>query len=481
VQLREGGLRAALFSFKQRRRNADFMPEVHHLTRPAFKRFRNRVAAQDGLTLVEVAVTALMVGLISLSLVGLDAAGRTTADQRRRAQAFQVAQADQERIKGLSADQIASLNQTRTVTMDGVAYTVTSTGQFLNSAAETASCASGAAAADYAKVVSTVDWASNNRADIVVQSTITPRAGGALVARVLDQNANPLPGVRVDVAGADQSTDAVRRFGVTDAEGCVIFGTLLVGDYNVSPTLSGYVDPGGDSTPSTILSTTAGNTTSAPFTMGQAGRATVQFETTIGGNLLTGQNAPSVSWFNSGMPGGINRSYTPSAPDDVISTPMELFPFYVATPGNYAGNYNVWAGDCMAAQPPAGPYRRMASVAPGSTWAMDGTGGHPRVALPALDISVTYNGNPVKPDRIELTNSCGENWRPPIDGASSEPATGWLDKPGQPYGTYSICADYDPPFFSRRKATLTSRPNTNFADGTPYTVAITNSTGSGSC
>ena len=148
-----------------------------------FKRFRERVAADEGLTLIEVAVSGLMVSLIALSLVGLDAAGKTTADQRRRAQAFEVAQADQERIKGLSADQIAHLNQTRTVTLDNVAYTVTSTGQFLNSAADSASCAAGAAAADYAKVISTVDWASNRRADIVVQSTVTPRAGGALVAR----------------------------------------------------------------------------------------------------------------------------------------------------------------------------------------------------------------------------------------------------------------------------------------------------------
>ena len=210
---------------------------------------RARLAAQDGLSLIEVAVSGLMVGLIALSLIGLDAAGKTTADQRRRAQAFGIAQADQERIKGLSADQIATLNQTRTVTLDGVAYTVTSTGQFLSASANSASCSSSAAAADYAKVISTVDWASNRRADIVVQSTITPRAGGALLAQTLDQNGNALPGVRINVAGADSSTDAVRRFGVTDSGGCTIFGTLLEGDYTVSPVLAGYVDRDGNADP----------------------------------------------------------------------------------------------------------------------------------------------------------------------------------------------------------------------------------------
>src|SRR4051794_18076609 len=120
-----------------------------------------RVAAEDGMTIVEVVVTSLMVGLIALTLIGLDAAGKTTADQRRRSQAFSVAQADQERIKGLSGDQISTLNQDRTVTLDGVAYSVHSSGQFLSQSAGSASCSSSGAAADSAKVTSTVDWTSN--------------------------------------------------------------------------------------------------------------------------------------------------------------------------------------------------------------------------------------------------------------------------------------------------------------------------------
>ena len=146
-----------------RRHLASNMPVFNRpiSARTLSSKLRARLAAEDGLTIVEVAVTGLMVGLIALSLIGLDAAGKTAADQRRRAQAFAVAQADQERIKGLSADQIANLNQTRTVTLDGVVYTVTSTGQFLSSAADSASCSTGAAAADYAKIISTVDWPSN--------------------------------------------------------------------------------------------------------------------------------------------------------------------------------------------------------------------------------------------------------------------------------------------------------------------------------
>ena len=444
---------------------------------------RARLAAQDGLSLIEVAVSGLMVGLIALSLIGLDAAGKTTADQRRRAQAFGIAQADQERIKGLSADQIATLNQSRTVTLDGVAYTVTSTGQFLSASANSASCSSSAAAADYAKVISTVDWASNRRADIVVQSTITPRAGGALLAQTLDQNGNALPGVRINVAGADSSTDAVRRFGVTDSGGCTIFGTLLEGDYTVSPVLAGYVDRDGNPTPSETVTTTAGNTTTVPFSLGQAGRVTANFKTTIGATVLTGQEAPSVSWFNAGMPSAINGFLTPSSPDDSITTPQTLFPFYVTTPGTYTGNYSVWAGRCLAAQPPVAN-RTLASVGPGATWALDGSPGRPQVAMPGMVVNVTYDGAAVKPAQIELTDSCGQTWDPDLSTAAgpAAPSTGWLRFPGQPYGTYSICADYDPPgITTSRRVTVTSRPNTSFTAANSTTVAIVTASTSGVC
>ncbi len=125
---------------------------LHSPRRPSL---RDRLRDESGLTLIEVVVSALLVGLIALSLVGLDAVGSTSADQQRRSQAVEIAQADQERMRAMSADQLQNLSQTRTVTLDGVAFTVTSTGQFLNSASNAGSCtATGTANADYARVIS---------------------------------------------------------------------------------------------------------------------------------------------------------------------------------------------------------------------------------------------------------------------------------------------------------------------------------------
>ncbi len=95
-----------------------------------------RLADQHGMTLIEVLVSALLVALIAAGVAGaLIAGAETSADQRHRSQASELAQLDQERLKGLSALQLTQLDtaQSRTVTLDGVPYTITSQAQFLNS------------------------------------------------------------------------------------------------------------------------------------------------------------------------------------------------------------------------------------------------------------------------------------------------------------------------------------------------------------
>ncbi len=440
-------------------------------------RLRESVAADDGMTIVEVIVTCLMTGLIALTLVGLDAAGRTTADQRARSQAYGVAAADQERIKGLSGDQIFTLDQTRTVTLDNVPYEVTSKGQFLSQSADSASCSSSGAAADYAKVESSVDWVANKGVPVLVQSVVTPRAGGSLLAKVLNQDAAAVSGVKIDVAGAQPNNSAVRRFGTTDAEGCTIFSVLPVGDYTATPALAGYVDKDGNASPAQSLTTTAGNTSTAQFTLGQAGRATAGFSTTIGSTTIPNQLAPSLSWFNAGMatPGVT----TPGSPASSITTPQTLFPFMVSTPGNYANNYTVWAGSCAAAKPPLTANQRNVTVGPGLTGSATGTSA---VRLPAMLVDVTYGGTRVRPAHVELTDSCGQTWQPEVLSTYASTTGGWLRFPGQPYGTYSICADYqfqgtsttNPGNF--RKFTISNRANTNFTAQNSNAVAISNTT-----
>ena len=105
--------------------------------------------------------------------------------------------------------------------------------------------------------------------------------------------------------------------------------------------------------------------------------------------------------------------------------------------------------------------------------------------MPGMNVNVTYDGANVKPSHIRLTDSCGQTWQPDISTASTLPANGWLDKPGQPYGTYSICADYKfttgTTSSSFRKVTITNRANTNYTTGNASTVAILITSPTGFC
>ena len=476
------------------------MTSIHDMTqrrRQRWARLRKPASAEDGMTLVEVVVATFMVGLIAMSLSGLQAAGRTAQDQRVRSQAAALAQQDQERMRGMTADQLAKLSQTRTVTVEGTVFTITSTGTFIGQASGASSCSG--AGADYAKVISSVNWSNNKRTAVVEQSVITPPAGGSFLTKTVDQNGAALPGVTSTVQGTDQNTDSTRRVAVSDAEGCAVFPGLTVGDYDVTATRSGYVDPDGNSAPTTAATATGGNTSSSQFTMGIPGAVTAIFSTTLNGVTLTDQLAPSISWFNNGM--ATYKSRSVASPATAIASNAIMFPFITGGPGNYNGNYAVWAGRCTSATPPAVPspdarpagHKGLATVAPGASAGSNSVS----VGLPGLIVNVRFRTTAtsafsnVKPNDIRLDfpsdsgTSCGESWHPAISTATgpNPPSTGWLRFPGQPYGpNYTICASYRPASTTYR-ATATAVANTSYAStGNTVLLSITGiSANQGTC
>jgi Tfp pilus assembly protein PilV len=435
---------------------------------------RASLRGEDGVTLIEVIVSMLLVGLIALSFSGLDAAGRTTADQRRVSQATQIAQEDQERLRGLSADQLATLNETRTVTLDQVEYTITSTGKYQSASAGADSCASTTSAADYAKIVTTVNWTANRRSPVTLQSLITPRVGGSLVVQGINQGGTALPGVTVTTTGTDEDTQGIVRTGTTDAGGCVIFGSLPVGTYTVSAALAGYVDEKSNTAPSQNITTTAGNSTNLTFKLGQPGSISATFQA-VGGTTINSQAAPALSWNNTNMLTPGVTTVSGLATTITSGSPASVFPFTAGSPTTYTNNYQVWAGACTAAQPPtgAGTGRTFVTLSPGASVSAV-------VKMPLLNLVVTYNSANVKPSHIELTDPCGNFQTPPI---SSSATNGWLQYPGQLYGTYSsICVDYKYNSTSYRKRTLTNVNNTSFtaANTATFNLSSTGST-TGTC
>ncbi len=477
---------------------------------------RDRGDDEAGFTLVEVLVTALLVALIaSATASALIAATYTSADQRHRAQAAQIAERDQQRLRGLTAEQLNGLNQNSVVTLDGTAYQVNSTATFLSSSGTTSCGAPGFGAAAYFRTVSTVNWnanivagtGGNRRPPVVAEGVITPPAGGTLLAQVIDQTGNAgVPGVTVTASGPDYAS------GTTDSTGCTAVADLSAGAYTVTFTDPGYVDATGNASPTSSATVTATGTsrpTNNPITMGLAGTINANFTATGSAGNLNSQQANAIAWFGNGtssrMSGYKTSPSTCSSQPSTCTTAATLIPASTASPSmitlfpfeftgpSYTGNYQVWAGTCQQMEPPASVDKF--TVSPGSSQTL-------AVQEPALDLVVEANGTRVAPVNANLNfqstsgNSCSTSWYPAIASDAATDVNGSLASPGQPFastattgstasasgytGAYSVCASASISG-TTRNATVSGVTNTNFTTPTPVTINVTGSSQRGSC
>jgi Tfp pilus assembly protein PilV len=414
---------------------------------PARPGSRPRFAGSDaGFTLVEVLVSALLVILIASAAAGaLIATGQFSGDQRTHSQADALASQDQERLRGLSDQQLGGLNQTRTVTLNGATFSVQSVSTYLDTTGSS-SCTSTAAA--YYKIASTVTWTdslSSHPATLSEESLLTRPVTGDLLTQVTDQTLAPLPGVGISAAGASPQSDT------TDSNGCVLFAGLTAGAYTVALTPgAGYVDPNGNSAPTgsaTVTTASTATTLGNPFHFGLAGSIVGTFTATSPTGATTGQ-ADGLSWLGSGGSSTVMTGGFQVAPK-VLATGFAtgpLFPFAFTSPVSYTNNYTVWGGRCSEQAPP-GINPDEFTVNPGSV------NQGQNIPEPLLYLgSVTFkNGSTttVKPSDVKLTfkgtSSCTDTWSPTITPLTTMPANGWLLNPGQPYAasnTVTACADY---------------------------------------
>src|SRR6185437_3278187 len=391
------------------------------------RRLLDRGRAQHGFTLIEVLMSALIVTLIAGAIAGgLMANVKATGDQHRRTQAQALAEQDQERLKGLSAEQLDNLSQTYTSTQDNYRFTVSSRAWYLNSTTGASCSSAGGAGATYFKTISTVSWTDPTgtaRTLATDESVITPPAGGSILAQFHDQTTAPLSGVNVAATGPE--SDAA----TSDGNGCTIFTGLDTGAYNMTFTDSGYVDPNGNASPLTDTSTVASTGIATPsrgnpIEMGLGGGITGTFRLAGTGTPGTQAYAPDMSWYGSG--GGYSMSdfrnndptgtssyaslpTTTVANDNLATAPAGgLFPFASLNPTSYANNYQVWAGACRAEQPPAGV--NAATVTPGLT----NLGVN--VQEPQLDLTTPRGGSYVVPTDVKIVftassgSSCSDTW-----------------------------------------------------------------------
>jgi Tfp pilus assembly protein PilV len=456
---------------------------------------RMRWGAGDdaGFSLIEVLVSALILVLISMAVLGaLTATTRSSYSDRIHADAEALAQQNENRLRGLNIDELSNLNKTFAypTKLDGVQFTLAETANYVSDSSGTVSCTN--PSADYLEATTTVTWTNMaGRKPVSVTSVLTPTVGsvdstnGALAVSVLNAAGAGYGGVNVTIAGPTNATTT------TSSTGCALFGDLPSGAYTVTvaPPTGTYVDALTGATISSAspdtrtVSVAAGSVpTSAPFSLDQAGSLNLSFTTTWPGSGTappTGTGtapvapatatAPAVIAFNTNMNAPSYRMCTPAdlAGCPVVGSQDQAFgaidwgtgPITATPMFPFKSTYSVYAGVCPSDDPHviSGATDSTATVTPGGSTAAS-------LALPAMVVrlysgsSVANNKETALPANSKLTVSddgCNVDYvsglaNPatgqavlPINTGYAPPSTtsdtGLLKYPGMPYGNYTVC------------------------------------------
>lgn len=462
--------------------NTNFLRRLRAPTGP-LRKVRARCGSargEEGLTLIEVIVSALLVAFIAIATFnGFDVAARTTADQRYHDQAVVLAAQSQEALRSDSAATLDPLERTAhvyTQTLGKETYTITQSAQWINDANPNATCSAiskeqTTRTGNYLRVATTVTWpqlAATKRPKIEQYSIITPPDGSGLEVDVTNGRTplQPVAGVTA-IAGEAEST--------TGEAGCVIFGAIPATRINVEAFKLGDVTPTGaikKVSPEVLIAPNL--TTHFPVTLNQGGAITAEFtyegKTSYLGQPVKGDTfvaynttmklAPNFevgsTQFGSfgaageyeALPGTASASYQTTAKTPVSATYYptgDLFPF--------ESPWLVYAGDCPANNPhTVDPGEFPESSIPST--ALE-PGQNPTVKVPTSYVLLNaYKGTKAvketlesTPRPVKITNTeCASSEVPnnaskfKVEHTQSTTAEGHLETPFQPFGkSFKLC------------------------------------------
>lgn len=247
---------------------------------------RASLGSEAGDTLIEVLISAMLVGLIVVgTLTGFNAATRVSADQRHHNQAAVLAAQSQELLRTDSAATLDALQitpHTYTSKVDGQTYTITQEAVLVNDSKQTSGCNATAGSSakqngNYFRIKSSVTWRQLNEANrkpVTQASIITPPDGSALEVDVTN-GGTP----EEDVSGVTVISNANGEEPLTTGTaGCVIYAGVPSTSANVEAYKVGDVIPSGAYKVSAKELTIAPNlTTHYPITLAPGGAITALF------------------------------------------------------------------------------------------------------------------------------------------------------------------------------------------------------------
>lgn len=428
-------------------------------------------ASQAGDTLIEVLISAMLVGLIAVAvLTGFNETDKVSQDERAHDQASVLAAQSQEQLRSDPApalDALAASPHEYTQVVDGTTYKVTQSAQFVNESGGASSCSNSKSeteTAKYLEVTSSVDWSlleKVKRAAVTQSSVITPPDGSGLEVDVSNLGSPETP-----VSGVTVSADGV--VATTGANGCVIYTGIPATTTNVEAYKLGYVTPNGEHkviakevsiAPNVIthyhVYLAAGGTITANFTNKGApakGDTFVAFNNKMGVNpefeVGSTRFAFNAAEEYEALTGTTTEGYAAQATTAVQSpyyVTGDLFPFTNA--------WSVYDGDCTENN----PAKYSTTVKPGE--AIVTAGGNVSATVPtSYDTLNLYEGTsgttPVStPQEVKITNlSCEKQTPPQVPNNASKSnyehrqmttSAGHLEVPYQPFGEFEACVAYN--------------------------------------
>jgi Tfp pilus assembly protein PilV len=388
---------------------------------------------EEGSVLAEVLVSAIMLVITAVGVfTAFEAGHRSSAEERHRAQAEGLAQADLTRMRTMRISDLSNLHESKVVVIEETPYTVKSAAEYETDKTGTASCEEGIASADYIQIRSTVTWPSiGSRAPVVQQSLVAPPNGsvsaesGSLAIQIDNAESTGIEGVGLTGTGAGTFN------GETGTNGCAVFGDLPAGNYTLALSGPSLVDPDGEAPQPLSTSVVEESTNTLSLQYDEPGEVEVEFQTRVGGELVPSE-ADSVIAFNSGM--SVAKVFgSPGNPSPAV-TASSLFPFTSA--------YSIYAGACEEHNPSlAGESVSEGAVAepvvqPGATSVAT-------IELPALHLTAWSGttgapGEPVEGAEVKVEDTkCTKGG--PIVRTYTTNSEGGLPDPGLPFSTYDVC------------------------------------------
>ena len=401
-------------------------------------------APEAGFILIEVLISALLIAITAGAVLGLiSATTRSAANQRAHSVAYAVGQEDQARLRSMRISSLNRLDQENPVEVDGVRYMVRSQGVFVSNATGSVSCTGEVSPADYVQITSTVSGGDMEK-PVSLASIVAPSNGsldpthGTLSVKAANAAGQPLAGVFINGSGTSTFS------GSTDSTGCANFADLPSGNYSVTTSAGGMINMNGETSTTIERGVPSSGTQIVSLAYDQAGRLEPEFVYRVGSttNFLPAR-ADSIELYNS--EGGTSTAKMYGTPGGTRTATVQagtLFPF--------KAKYTVYGGGCETNNPdpaetlPANrPAMAFVNVPPGGT-------AKPQIQLPALNLTVTYNGSPISGARVTITdtntgckylgNAIKRAYSTNASGQQIASTTEPVVEPGLPWGKYKVCA-----------------------------------------